>query len=182
MAQVPWQSICKAHSASWDPYRARTGRPRQLDMCQRGRTCMVHATCLGRHVRYAKAQELNWPYSLLWEDCGRRRRLRPDLAGESPSTCFERTRRCWSACEACFLRRSWPGCQPGEVGSGVWRGAELAGGGTVGGGSERSAEMVSRGEWEERTLTTPLLVELNTVALYGLLLVVSRKPCAWASL
>ena len=137
MAQVPWQSICKAHSASWGPCRGRTGRPRRLDTCQMGRTCMAHATCLRRHVRYARAQELSWPYSLLWEDCGRRRRLRPNLAGESPSTCFEQTRRCSSACEACFLRRSWPVCQPAVVGGGVWRGAELAEGGIGGGGSER---------------------------------------------
>ena len=136
MAQVPWQSICKAHSASWGPCRGRTDRPRRLDRCQMGRTCTAHATCLRRHVRYARAQELDWPYSLLWEDCGRRRRLRPNLAGESPSTCSEQTRRCWSACEACSLRRSWPVCQPEVVGGGVWRGAELAEGET-GGGSER---------------------------------------------
>ena len=137
IAQVPWQSICKAHSASWGPCRGRTDRPRRLDRCQTDRTCMAHATCLRRHVRYARAEELDWPYSLLWEDCGHRRSLRPNLAGGSPSTCSERTRRCWSACEACFLRRSWPGCQPGQVGGGVWRGAVLAGGGTGGGGSER---------------------------------------------
>jgi hypothetical protein len=85
-------------------------------------------------MRWLKSS--TWPYSLLWEDCGRRRRLRPNLAGESPSACFERTRRCWSACEACFLRRSWPVCQPGEVRGGVWRGA-VGRRGAGGGGSER---------------------------------------------
>jgi hypothetical protein len=184
MAQVPWQSICKAHSASWGPYRERTDRPRRLDRCQMDRTCMAHATCLQTHVRYARTQELDWPYSLLWEDCGHRRRLRPSLAGESPSTCFEQTRHCSSACEACFLRHSWPDCQPAQVVVGCgegqcWQEGEQAEDRSVAG------EKVSRGEREERTLTTPLLVELKTVALWttgGLLLVVYRKSCARAGL
>lgn len=168
MAQVPWQSICKAHSASWGPCRERTDRPRRLDRCRMDRTCMAHATCLKPDVRYARARELDWPYSLLWEDCGRRRRLRLSLAGESPSTCFEQKRRCSSACEACFLRHSWPDRQPAQVGGGVWRGAMLAGGRTALQTEEDrsvAAEKVSRGEREERTLTTPLPVELRTVAL-----------------
>lgn len=177
MAQVPWQSICKARSASWGPCRERTGRPRQLDRCQKGRTCMAHATCLQTPVRQKRVTRAPYVHTL----------------------CFRRTAGTGEGCG-----RVWLGEVPGHVLSirGAarapvrrvlfdthgqiarlparsvvgWRGAVLA---RLNrrrriGALREKRSLVQRGEWEKRTLTTPLLVELKTVTLYttgGLVLV-----------